>query len=628
MRYRSLFANNHAIMLLIDPDTGDVVDANPAACTFYGWPHAKLIQKKISDLNTLGLEQVRAEMAAAAAEQRTHFIFKHRLADGSIRDVETYSGPIRLAGRRLLYSIIHDITARVQAEAALQESEAKFRLTFDASPDAVNLNRLEDGLFVDINKGFARLTGFTREEVIGKTSLEVGIWHDPGDRQELVRGLNENGYYENLEAQFRRKDGSVATGLMSARLISLNNAPHIISITRDISEQIQLRARQQKLEDQLHQAQRLESVGRLAGGVAHDFNNLLSIIMGYSELILEQEKSNEQRSEALRQIHDAAIRARDLTRQLLAFSRKQILEMKPVDVNAVVKGFERLLGRVLGEDIAMEFKLAPGPLTVKADTAQMEQILMNLAVNARDAMISGGTLTIETACVRLDDAYAEGKLGVTPGAYALLSVSDNGAGMDKQTQALIFEPFFTTKSKDKGTGLGLATTYGIVKQHGGNIWVYSEPGQGTTFKIYLPLLSETVPDPARRMPGRDFTAGSATVLIVEDDASVRRMAVSILRRGGHKVIESGSVEDAVKQSLKYSDPIHLVLADVVMPGMRGPEVYARIAERHREAKVLYMSGYTENVIARQGVLKQGIQFIQKPFTVEGLLAKVGEVLGS
>ena len=351
VRYRSLFTNNHAVMLIVDPDGGGIVDANPAACSFYGWSREELISKNVSDINTLSLEQVRTEMAAAVAQKRKHFIFQHRLADGSTRDVDVYSGPIQVRNRQFLFSIIHDITARKQAEAALRESEAKFRLTFDSSPDAVNVNRLEDGLYVDINEGFTRLTGFTREDVIGKTSLQINIWHNPEDRQKLVWGLRENGFYENLEAQFRRKDGSLGIGLMSARTIFIRNESHIISITRDITEQIQSRVRQKVLEDQLHQAQRLESVGRLAGGVAHDLNNLLSPILGYGEMLQEDISPHDERRDAVDQILQAAIRARDVIRQLLSFSRKQTMVVKLVGLNQVIEGFEKLLRRTIREDI-------------------------------------------------------------------------------------------------------------------------------------------------------------------------------------------------------------------------------------------------------------------------------------
>jgi two-component system, cell cycle sensor histidine kinase and response regulator CckA len=370
----------------------------------------------------------------------------------------------------------------------------------------------------------------------------------------------------------------------------------------------------------------MESVGRLAGGVAHDFNNLLSIILGYGEIVLEGLGEAHLYRDQLEQVYQAGLRAKDLTRQLLAFSRKQVLEMRTVDVNTVVTGFEKLLRRLIGEDIELVLTLTPEALTVKADTAQLEQVLMNLAVNARDAMPLGGTLTIETSRVELDKAYAEGKPGVLPGSYVRIGIGDTGCGIDRETLERIFEPFFTTKERDKGTGLGLATTYGIVQQHGGSIWVYSEPGNGTTFKIYLPFHSGDCRSEALPVKQLPPVIGPATVLIVEDDPSVRKLAGRILSEQGYTVIESVDVADGIGKAEDHGGPLHLVLTDVVMPGMKGPEVFVRIHQHHPEAKVLYMSGYTDSMIARHGVLEEGIQFIQKPFTIKGLLEKCHYVL--
>jgi CheY-like chemotaxis protein len=330
--------------------------------------------------------------------------------------------------------------------------------------------------------------------------------------------------------------------------------------------------------------------------------------------------------EQMEQIYKAGIRARDLTRQLLAFSRKQVLEMRIVDVNHIVTGFEKLLRRLIGEDIQLNLALTPESLTVKADTAQLEQVLMNLAVNARDAMPDGGTLTIETAVVELDDIYTEKKPGVSPGSYVMIGVSDTGCGIDKGAMDQIFEPFFTTKGRDKGTGLGLATSYGIVKQHGGNICVYSEPNEGTIFKIYLPLHNRKAEAEALPEKRQTPAPGSATVLIIEDDPPLRRLAGIILAEQGYTVILSEGAVDAIEKAKAHNGPIHLVLTDVVMPGMKGPEAFNKISELHPEAKVLYMSGYTDNMIACHGVLKEGIQYIQKPFTVNRLLEKCHQVL--
>jgi PAS domain S-box-containing protein len=749
--YRSLFANNHAAMLIIDPDGGAIVDANPAACAFYGWPCEALTQKTISDINTLSGEQIRAEMAAAVSEQRDHFFFRHRRADGSVRDVEVLSGPIQVRGRSLLYSIItditerkrveealarseafqramiacspvalysidaqgnvltwntsaerifgwradevlrrplpivpddkqaefkrirssllagqafanlevvrrkkdgsliscsfscapildeggavigimgavEDITERKRGEAALKASEKRFRLLVESAPDAVFVQT--DGYFNYLNPAALRLFGAAApEELTGRPVLErlhPDFREAVRDRMRQVK--DKKLMAPRLEEIFLRLDGSPVHVEVSAVPIHYAGSDGALVFARDITAVIQARIQQSRLEEQLHQAQKLESVGRLAGGVAHDFNNILLVILGISEMALEDVAHDHPHHKPLKAIHGAALRAKDLTRQLLAFSRKQLLEIKVVDVNRVVKGFCGLLGRLLGEDIVLKLALAPQPLAVKADAAQLEQVLMNLAVNARDAMAGGGTLTIETAAVALGDVCAEKKIGLPPGDYAMIGVGDTGCGMPKNIMAHIFEPFFTTKDKEKGTGLGLATTYGIVKQHEGGIWAHSEPGCGTTFKVYLPLCSEPAAVEVQPVRRHDCAAGDATVLVVEDEESVRRLAADILRRGGYRVIESDSVEDAVRRAADHGGALHLVLADVVMPGMKGPEVYARICAHHPEARVLYMSGYTEDVIAQRGVLQEGVEFIQKPFSVTGLLEKIGQVL--
>jgi two-component system, cell cycle sensor histidine kinase and response regulator CckA len=429
-------------------------------------------------------------------------------------------------------------------------------------------------------------------------------------------------------ANFKKKDGTIFPGEVNVYYLHNDEGTltGFIGLIRDITERKRSDKIQKDLEAQLHQAQKMEAIGRLASSVAHDFNNLLSIILGYEEIVLEALGKDHLYHEPLEQVYQAGIRAKDLTRQLLAFSRKQVLEMKTEDVNIVVTGFEKLLRRLIGEDIQLILALNPEPLIVMADTAQLEQVLMNLAVNSRDAMPDGGTLTIETAVVQLDDTYTDKKTDVSPGIYAMIGVSDTGCGMDKETLDHLYEPFFTTKAIDKGTGLGLATSYGIVKQHGGNIYVYSEPGEGTVFKIYLPLYTQK--GEVQALPAKSQTpiTGSATVLIMEDEPSVRKLAVRILADHGYTVIESDDAADAINKAKAHDGPIHLVLTDVVMPGMKGPEAYVNISIHHPEAKVLYMSGYTDNIISSSGVPKKGIQIIQKPFTVNGLLEKCHQVL--
>jgi two-component system cell cycle sensor histidine kinase/response regulator CckA len=382
----------------------------------------------------------------------------------------------------------------------------------------------------------------------------------------------------------------------------------------------------EKAEERLRQAHKMEAIGRLAGGIAHDFNNMLSVILGYSEMAIETLEEGTALRSDLEEVRRAAARARDLTRQLLAFSRKQILEPKVLDLNQTLLGMEKMLRRLLGEGIELTF-LAHGRIgRIKADPSQLEQVVMNLAVNARDAMPKGGKLTVETSDVELDEGYTAEHPEVIAGPYVLMAVTDDGVGIPAQDWSRIFDPFFTTKPKGVGTGLGLSTVLGIVRQSGGHIWVYSEPERGTAFKLYFPrhdLLEEvpvtqsTPPTPAR---------GWETILLVEDDDQVRALARSVLARHGYNVLEAPSPGEAILVCEKYPAKIHLLLTDVVMPRMTGKELVERIGPERPQMKVLYMSGYTDDTIVHHGVLDAGIEFLQKPLTPDALLRRVREVL--
>jgi signal transduction histidine kinase len=392
------------------------------------------------------------------------------------------------------------------------------------------------------------------------------------------------------------------------------------------SERIQAEKEREALQEQLRQSQKMEAIGRLAGGVAHDFNNLLTVIKGYSQLSLAETKEDNPLRENIEEIGKATDRAADLTRQLLAFSRRQVMEMRVLDINAHIQSLDKMLRRLIGEDIQLMSTLAEDVGRVRTDPGQIEQLIMNLAVNARDAMPHGGKLTIETANVDLDEAYARGHVAVTPGRYVMISVSDSGVGMAPEVRDRVFEPFFTTKEKGKGTGLGLSTVYGIVKQSNGNIWVYSELGKGTTFKIYLPRVDEPPEELKERVVRGELLRGNETVLVVEDEEEVLKLAGRILRRHGYHVLEAASGEEALKACKEKKEPFHLLLTDVVMPQMSGRQLAGQLREVCQNFKVLYMSGYTDNAITYHGVLEKGTNYIQKPFTVEGLARKVREVL--
>ena len=432
-------------------------------------------------------------------------------------------------------------------------------------------------------------------------------------------------------------EGSIVTARGNPMWIRLIGRPmrdardritHIHGSMQDINARKLAEERHLKLEDQLRQAQRMETVGRLAGGVAHDFNNLLSVVLSYSELLSEGLADGDPMRADLEEIGGAGRRALDLTKQLLAFSRRQVLAPKPTDLSAVVMGMEAMLGRLIGEDIELATRCAADVGSVLVDPGQIDQVIMNLVVNARDAMPRGGTLTLETSTVHLDETYAAEHVGVAPGPHVLLSVRDTGCGMDKATQARMFEPFFTTKEQGKGTGLGLATVFGVVQQSGGTIWVESEPGEGTVFKVYFPLATseertnvQPTPSLASRAP-----RGSETVLLVEDEEGVRVLARTILRKQGYTVLEASNGVEALALSAKHEGRIDLLVTDVVMPRMSGRELVEKLLPQRPQLKVLFMSGYMDDAVVRHGILHSSIAFLQKPITPEPLARRVREVL--
>jgi PAS domain S-box-containing protein len=518
-----------------------------------------------------------------------------------------------------------DITERKRMEEALRESEERYRTLFEGSRDAVYIST-RAGKFVDFNQAVLDLFGYTREEL--KVQYTQDTYVNPGNRYRFQQEIEQKGFVKDYYVKLRKKDGTEIDCLLTSSVRRAKDGSILgyQGIIRDITERKRAEEEMRALQEQLRQSQKMEAIGRLAGGIAHDFNNLLTIIKGYSQLSLLDLKEGEPLWGNIEGIEKATRRAADLIRQLLAFSRRQILEMKVLDLNTILQDLDKMLRRVIGEDIELLTTLAEDLGRVKTDPGQIEQVIMNLAVNARDAMPSGGKLTIETANVELDEGYARGHIAVKPGRYVMLSVSDTGVGMPPEVRERVFEPFFSTKEKDKGTGLGLSTVYGIVKQSGGNIWVYSEPGQGTTFKIYLPRVDEPLEELRERVMGEELPRGSETILVVEDDEEVRKLTVQMLKKQGYRVLEAANGSETLIICGQQKEPIHLILTDVVMPGMSGRELVNHLTPLYPEMKVLYMSGYTDNAIVHHGVLEEGINYIQKPFTPDSMARKVREVL--
>lgn len=515
-----------------------------------------------------------------------------------------------------------DITEQKRAEEELRQSQQAYEGLVNSIDGMVWEADAKTFRFSFMNKQAERILGYPLNLWI----QEPTFWKDhihPDDRDWAV-SLCITATSEKRPHQFEYRmiaaDGRTVWLRDNVSVVVEDDQPvKLQGIMVDITERKQL-------EEQFRQSQKMEAIGKLAGGVAHDFNNLLTVIKGYSQLSLLELKETDPLKGNIEEIQKASDRASDLTRQLLAFSRRQVMEMRVIDLNPLWRDLDKMVRRVIGEDIELVNALADDLGRVKADPGQIEQVIMNLVVNARDAMPYGGKLTIETANVELDEAYARTHVGAIPGHYVMLSSSDTGVGMPPEVKDRIFEPFFTTKESGRGTGLGLSTVYGIVKQSGGYIWVESEPGEGATFKIYLPRVDEPLDQVKKAGVEGDLPRGNETILVVEDEEEVKKVAVRILRNQGYKVLEASQGLDAFLICGEHKGPIHLFLTDVVMPKMGGRELADRIKSIRPEIKVLYMSGYTDNVIVHHGILEEGINYIQKPFTVEDLARKVWEVL--
>ncbi|MDD2463663.1 MAG: PAS domain S-box protein [Desulfobulbus sp.] len=726
--------------ILIGNHEGEIIEANHHICTLFMMEKEELLGRHISEL-PFAAQNLKEVPFRFDLLQQGKTVINERVFirhDGSAIFVEMRS---KMMPDGTYQSIYRDITLRKQTEQALKESEEKFALTFAASPDAVNINRLEDGMYVAVNQGFTELSGYTWEDVEGKTTMDLNIWNDLADRQRLLDTLQVQGHCSNLEAVFRKKDGTLGIGLLSARPIQLSNVTHILSITRDITQKKQAAANlerlrvaieqagevvvitdsrgtiqyanpafeqtsgysleevylqnprilksgehdeafyaslwttisngqtwsgkminrkkdgslyteeatispvfdqqgqivnyvaikrditaQLRLEAQYQQAQKMESIGRLTGGVAHDFNNMLAVIIGYAEMAMVKIAGEHRAYPDIERILEAAHRSADIIQQLLAFARKQAIAPKVIDLNVLVDGMRKMLRRLIGEDIDLQWHPGSDLPKLLIDPVQIDQILANLCINARDAIKGNGTIQLLTSQTLIDADFCRQHPGAEQGPHVVLQVIDDGCGMDADVIEKIFDPFFTTKGFH-GTGLGLATVYGIVTQNQGVVTVDSQPGAGTTFSVFLPIYTHGLdPIPADQAHDYPLFGNGEVILLVEDDPGILELGRTMLTSLGYQVLSSISPLQALEETKHRKDTIDLLLTDVIMPEMNGTRLAEELLQIKPDMRVLYMSGYTADTIGQHGVLRQEIHFLQKPFDLKTLSTKIREVL--
>jgi two-component system cell cycle sensor histidine kinase/response regulator CckA len=669
-RYRLLFACNPRPMWVYDLETLSFLEVNNAAVHHYGYSREEFLSMTIKDMRSPeDVPALLANVSEVNSGLNEAGIWKHRKKDGQIIDVEITSHVLIFADRCAELVLADDVTERRRIEEMRMRRATNVALRADVSAALAKsdiplrriLERCTEAMVKHLGAAFARIWTLNKEENVLELQASAGMYtHIDGPHARVPVGAYKIGLIAEehqphitndvqsdprvSDKEWAKREGMIAFAgyplLVEDRLVGVmalfarqkladDTLDALASVADIISQGIERKRAEEALhasEEQFRQSQKLEAVGQLAGGIAHDFNNLLTVISGYSELLLRGLDQGDSTRSKVEEIQKAGERAASLTRQLLAFSRKQVLQPKVLNLNAIVADVDKMLGRLIGEDIDLLTVLAPSLGQIKADPGQIEQVILNLAVNARDAMPQGGKLTIETANVYLDNQYAGKHIAVRPGHYVRLAASDTGCGMDGETQARIFEPFFTTKEQGKGTGLGLSTVYGIVKQSGGNIWVYSEVGKGTTFKIYLPRVDEVVESEEARDLSADLRQGRETVLLAEDEEQVRRMTRMILEMHGYHVLEASGGAEALAIYKEHEGQIDLIMTDVVMPQMSGRELAQSLETLRPGIKVLYLSGYTDDAIVRHGLLDQEVAFLQKPFTPDALLRKVRAVL--
>jgi len=618
-RYRRLFETAQDGILILDAASGAITDVNPFLLEMLGYSLEDCRGKRLWELGPF--KDIEASREAFQELQKKEYIRYEDLPlethGGRLIDVEFVSNAYLVDGKRVIQCNIRDITRRKRAERA----RARLALAVEHTAESVLITEA-DGTIMYVNPAFEQVTGYRREEAIGQNPrlLQSGK-QSPELYQAMWDTLKQGRAWAGVFIN-KKKDGTLyeARAVISPMRDETGRIISYVGVERDVTHE-------RHLQDQLRQSQKMEAIGQLAGGIAHDFNNLLTIITGYGQLLLEDFDADDPRRLKICEINKAAARAASLTRQLLAFGRRQVLVSEVLDLNDVLANMEKMLHRLIREDIELVIVQGESLGRARTDRGQIEQVIMNLAVNARDAMPQGGRLTLETSNVDLDDSYAASHPEVAPGAYVMLAVSDNGCGISREVQARIFEPFFTTKETGKGTGLGLSTVYGIVRQSEGYVSVYSEPGQGSTFKIYLPCVKEQAdlrsrPEEGAAAPPR----GSETILLVEDEEAVRALVRDVLEALGYKVLLATRGDEAIAICRQHPDSIPLLLTDVVMPGMSGRELAESLRFLYPEMKLLYMSGYTDDAILRHGILGPGEAFIGKPFTPHAIARKVRDTL--
>ena len=599
-----------------------VLYANQAVGKMHGIPRNELLKNFWQAIHPDDVPAIRERVASRQRGEAVPANFDVRTVTsaGEERWAECTSCEVTYGGRPARMIVVMDVTDRRRAEQAVRDSEERYRDLFENANDIIYTQDLE-GNFTSLNRAAELLTGYSREEA---SHMNISQVVSP-EYLDLARRMTQAKIEQGLptttyELEIITKHGRRLTLEVSTRLVRHGDRPvSIQGVARNITER-------RLLEDRLRQSAKMEAIGQLAGGVAHDFNNLLSLILGHSELLLESLGATDPRRHGVSEIHEAGRRAAALTRQLLAFSRKQVLQPVVLDLNSVVRDTGKLLRRLIGEDIHLQLALPSELGRVKADPGQMEQVLLNLAVNARDAMPKGGRLEISTSHADFSTVFSEGEYQIAPGSYVRLAVSDTGAGMDMATQERIFEPFFTTKGLGKGTGLGLATVYGIVKQSGGHITVISAPGRGATFHIYLPRTTEVQPaDPAKEAAA-PAPGGREVVLLAEDEPSLRRLVADFLRSNGYRVVEAENGAQAAEMAARHTGPLHLLVTDLVMPRMGGRDLAGQLLARHPNLRVIFLSGYDSEIGHEAAVLEPGTAFLQKPFSLTDLAQKARELL--